>query len=239
MFLKIKQRFPVNYTIALVVCIAPLIFCGPVQALDLDVRSNRTSRLDFSVQIAHDKSEIDDGFVDQEVNLERIGIASIEVPIRGPQFGLLLGYAFADFSQDNNYEVLAMDGYYIGVLVNAYLVRKKQFAVSLYLHYLYQDVDGKDNNATSDLRWNEVSADLKFNYRFGPFGSLYGGVNSAFVDASYRYRGLTNARVDLENKNEHGYFAGYDYRINALETVGIRYQKSAIDSIALQFRKIF
>lgn len=208
-------------------------------ALDLDVRSNRSSRLDFSLVIDHASADVESDSADLEINLERLGIVSIEVPPDGPQFGLLLGYAYADFSSNPSVETLKMDGYYIGVSVRGYLVKQQNLSLSLSSYYLYQSVDGRDDQATASLSWDELSADLSLQYRTGSFGILQVGYNTAVIDARYRYNGVSNSSDDLDNRNRHGVVIGFSYQIDRLETVGIRYQRSAIEGVALEFRKIF
>lgn len=219
--------------------IALLLSFESAFALDLDVRSNKSSRLDFSLVIDNGSVEVEDDFTEAELDLLRIGIVSFEVPSTGPQFGLLLGYAYVDFAGNTAYETLEMDGYYLGIAVRGYLVQQQHFSLSIYSHYLYQSVDGKQDEASATLSWEELLAEVVLEYRLQSIGVLYAGFNGGLVDTRYRYRGNVNARVDLENKNQSGALIGFHYTLNPLETVGIRVQRSAISGVQLQFRKLF
>jgi len=216
-----------------------LLISNTVKALDLDVRSSRTSRLDFSVLIDRSSIEMENDNASVELDLSRFGIVSIEVPASGPQFGLLLGYAYADFSDSNSYESIAMDGYYLGVSVRVNMITYSALTIAVAGHYLYQSVDGEDNQAKASLTWDEFSAALILGYRLGATGELYGAVQTASLDGRYRYDGLTSTRDDLENKNRQGAEAGFTYYINRLETVGIIYHRGFSDGFSLQFRKLF
>lgn len=208
-------------------------------ALDLDVRSDKSSRLDFSLVIDNAVVEVEENSSSAELDLLRIGIVSVELPRHGPQFGLLLGYAYLDVSSDSNYETLDMDGYYIGVSMRAYLLRQQSLSLSFYTHYIYQSVDNEKDQAKASLRWDEISAELVVAYRFNAIGVLYAGVNGGSIDSRYRYNGTSNVVVDQENSNQSGGMVGFNYQINPLETVGIRYQQSVMEGVQLQFRKIF
>jgi len=211
----------------------------PANAFDLDVRSSRSSRLDFSVIIERASLDLDNKTTTVEMDLTRFGIVSIEVPATGAQFGLLLGYAYADFSGSAGYESIAMDGYYLGVSVRVNIFNYNAFTTALQAHYLYQSVDGKDDQATASLSWDEFSAALMLKYRVGAIGELYGSINAVTIDGRYRYDGLVTARDDLKNHNQQGAQAGFNYNVNQLETVGINYQRGVFDGFSLQFRKLF
>lgn len=210
-----------------------------VLALDLDVRSNKSSRLDFALVVDRGNIEVEDGFSGAELDLFRLGIVSIEVPSTGPQFGLLLGYAEVDISNSSSYQTLDMGGYYIGVSVRAFLIRQQPVTLSFYSHYLYQSVDNENDQAKASLTWEEISAELVLAYRLQTLGTLYTGVSGGWLDTRYRYSGTTSTRVDLENKNSSGWMLGFNYQISTLETVGIQYQRSVKEGIQLQFRKMF
>lgn len=212
---------------------------GAAQALDLDVRSDRSNRLDFSLQIEHLGVDLDNGISVVELNLNRIGIISIEAPPSGPQFGLLLGYAYADFSSNNVFESIEMDGYYLGVSVGVNLVKYSKFGLSLLGHYLYQSVEGKDDQARASLSWDEFAVTALFNYRMESTGEFYVGLNTAKLDGRYRYNGTTNISLGVANDNRAGAIVGFDYNINRLETVGINYQDGSSKGVSLRFRKLF
>jgi len=211
----------------------------PASALDLDIRSNRSNRLDFSLQIDRSKIEINNPPGSDKINLTRIGIVSIEVPPSGLQFGLLLGYAYADFSSSDIYESIDMDGYYVGVSVRAYLFELNQFAAALSGHYIYQSIDGRDELAKSSLSWDEFLLRTVLEYRIRAVGALYGGIMMGDVDAHYRYSGSSKVSVDLENKQRQGAVIGFNYLISPLETVGISYQQGFSEGVFLNFRKLF
>jgi len=209
------------------------------QALDLDVRSDRSNRLDFSLQIEHLAVDLDNRISVVELNMNRIGIISIDAPTSGPQFGLLLGYAYADFSTNNIYESIEMDGYYLGVSVRVHLVKRDKFALSVLGHYLYQSVEGKDDQAKASLSWDEFSATVMFSYQLKAAGEFYAGLNAARLDGRYRYNGASNISLDVENDTRTGGIIGFDYSINRLETVGINYQDGSAKGVSLRFRKLF
>ena len=219
--------------------ICSFLSINPANALDLDVRSSRSSRLDFSVIIERASIDLDNDMSTVEMDLTRFGIVSIEVPGSGPQFGLLLGYAFADFSGSAGYESIAMDGYYLGVSVRADIFNYNAFTTVLLAHYLYQSVDGNDDQVTASLSWDEFSAAVMLKYRIGAIGELYGSINAVTIDGRYRYDGLVSVRDDIENHDQQSTQAGFIYYINQLETVGINYQRGTFDGFGLQFRKLF
>lgn len=208
-------------------------------ALDLDVRSNRSSALDFSVLIERETTDLTAGDLVNELDLVRLGIISLEVPRTGPQLGLLLGYAYADFSGNDPEQAIDMDGYYLGFTVRAYLARFRKFSWQLLGHYIYQSIDGKNDQETASLSWDEFLLALRMQYRLEGLGILYIGAKGGSVDGRYRYRGTTSSRIDLENDNNQGFEVGFDYQINRFESVGINYQQGVMDGFALQFRKLF
>ena len=224
---------------ALIVGVTLIMPLGTAWALDLDVRSNRSSRLDFSLQIDHASLEMDNGISVVELNQERIGIVSIEVPPSGPQFGLLLGYTYADFTSTNSYESIAMDGYYIGVSVLATPVKYNNFSLPVSAYYLYQSIDGKHDQDRASLSWDEMSVSAILQYRIATTGQLFAGLSTTRVDGRYRYNGATNISTDIENENRLATLIGIDYFIDRLESVGILYQQGTADGITLRFRKLF
>jgi len=216
-----------------------LIPLSSVMALDLDVRSSKSSRLDFSMQLERSSIEIKNPLSSDELELTRIGIVSIEVPPSGLQFGLLLGYAYADFSDNGVNESIDMDGYYLGISARAYPVETNQMAVLLSGHYLYQSIDGKDDLAKASLSWDEFYASAIVEFRMQNLGVLYAGGAVGQIDARYRYRGSTNVSVDIENENQQGLIAGFTYFMNPYESVGVSFHSGITDGLQLHFRKIF
>lgn len=212
---------------------------GTAQALDLDVRSSRANRLDFSLQLEHTSIDLDNGTSVVELNRERIGIVSIEVPMSGPQFGLLLGYAYADFSSNNIYESIAMDGYYLGVSVLVNVIKYENIALAVQGHYLYQSIDGKEDQAKASLSLDEFSVSALLKYQIQSMGQFYAGVSATSIEGRYRYNGATNVSVDFENEEQQGVLAGFDYYLSRLETIGISYQAGSINGVSLRFRKLF
>ena len=208
-------------------------------ALDLDVRSSRSSRLDFSLHIDHSSMDLDNGSSVVELNQERIGIVSVEVPFSGPQLGLLLGYAYADFTSTNSYESIPMDGYYIGVSALANLFRYGNFSLPVSAQYVYQSIDGKDQLERASLSWDEMSVSALLQLRIENTGQLFAGVRTTSIDGRYRYNGATNVSTEIENDNRQAVLVGFDYFIDRLESVGILVQRGTADGITLRFRKLY
>lgn len=226
-------------SLPIVVLIALIVQIPPANALDLDVRSNRSNILDFSLQIEHSKIDFENTALNLTSNLERIGIISIDVPSKGPHFGLLLGYAFTDFSQNSSYETLGMDGYYIGVSVRGYLPIRDALSLSLHGHYVYQSVDGKDDQRSASLSWDEFSATALLEYSINDIGIIFVGANAGVIEARYRESGTANSSVDLDNENDEGAIVGFSYEINRLEHFSISYQQAVKKGVLLRFRKLF
>ena len=210
-----------------------------VNALDLDVRSSRSSMLDVSLQIERASVDFESSSAELTANLRRIGIISIDVPSSGPQFGLLLGYAFSDFSNTSSFGAIDMDGYYIGVLARGTLLRHGPLSLSLLGHYLYQSVDGAADMNVASLDWDELSATAQIEYRLDSIGVLFAGFKTGSIDAHYKERGAVNTSIYLDDKNKQGFVAGFSYEVNRLEFLSVSYQSANSEGVALRFQKWF
>ena len=208
-------------------------------AFDLDVRSSKANVLDFSLLIEHSSITLENDETNVEFNLERIGILSFDVPSSGPHFGLALGYAFSDIADDDVYEPISMDGYYIGVAVRAYVLNLDNLSLQLTGQYLYQSVSGSEGQQEASLSWNEFSAKAIATYRVTNALHIFAGPIWATIDATYREKGPIRFTDSFDNKNNTGYFAGIGYQLNRLEYLGVQYQQAHTEGVVLRFRKLF
>jgi hypothetical protein len=213
---------------------------APVMALDLDVRSSAANTLDFSLLLEHSTVDLENNGQVIEANLERVGILTIDVPAAGPHFGLALGYAFSDFTSNNQYLFLDMDGYYLGLFVRQFVYESPRFILMVQGQYTYQDVNGADSdNNTTSLRWDEYSVAATATLAVTPAFRIYAAPVYGDVHATYRERGTVTQTVKLDSNNRQGFFAGLRYRLNRREFISAQYNNAAIQGVVLRFRRLF
>lgn len=229
------MRLTSNLCLLLGLCLASY----NANAFDLDVRSSKANVLDFSLLIEHSSVTLENDESDAKFNLERIGILSFDAPISGPHFGLALGYAFSDIANDDVYEPISMDGYYIGVAVRGYVFRLENLSLQLSGHYLYQSVSGSEGQQEASLSWNEFSAKAIATFRVTKPLHIFVGSVWATIDATYREKGAIRFTDSFDNKNNTGYLAGIGYQLNRLESLSVHYQQAHTEGVVLRFRKLF
>jgi len=208
-------------------------------ALDLDVRSDRSHVLDFSLLVEHSTLALEVNGATIDTNLQRIGILSFDVPASGPSFGLALGYAFSDFSTNPVYSTHSMDGYYIGIAVQGYLMNTQVLSLLVTGQYLYQSVNGSEADDEFSLAWNEISAQLIFGTRVFDPVLLFGGASYGDVDATYRQTGSIHLTDNMATSQNTGFVTGLRYAMNRREFISVYYQHGYSQGGVLQFQKYF
>jgi hypothetical protein len=212
----------------------------PIMALDLDVRSSAANTLDFSLLLEHSTLDLENNGKVIETNLERVGVLTIDVPAEGPHFGLALGYAFSDFTTNNRYLSVDMDGFYIGLFVRQFVYESPYLSLMLQGQYVYQDVSGTDRDEnTSSLRWDEYSVAVTASLAVTPAFHIYAAPVYGDVHATYRERSAVIQTVKLDSNNRQGFFAGLRYQLNRSESVSAQYTNAAFQGVVLRFRRLF
>lgn len=213
---------------------------APVMALDLDVRSSAASTLDFSLLLEHSTVDLENNGQVIETNLERVGILTIDAPATGPHFGLALGYAFSDFTSNNQYLPLDMDGYYLGLFVRQFVYESPRLSLMVQGQYTYQDVSGADrDNNTATLRWDEYSVAAVATLALTPAFRIYAAPVYGDVRATYRERGTVAQTVKFESHSRQGFFAGLRYRLDRREFISAQYNNASFQGVVLRFRRLF
>ena len=208
-------------------------------ALDLDVRNRNSDALDFALVLEHFDMEIDAIGATVKANFDRIGIQSFSVPVSGPSFGLLLGNAYSDFSNNSVYQSQGLSGYYIGVAVQGYLLNSQILSFLASGQYIYQGMRGSEDGNDYSMTWSTFDAQLIAETRMVYPVWLFGGVNYGNIDGIYRERGTVHLTDNIKNSHKVGYLAGIRYSLNQRESVTMQYQHGYRNSVKLLFQKYF
>jgi len=208
-------------------------------ALDLDVRNQNSDLLDFALVLEHFDMEIDATGGTVKANFDHIGIQSFSVPESGPSFGLLLGNAYSDFSNNTIYHSQGLSGYYIGVAVQGYLINTQILSLLASGQYIYQGMRGSEDQNDYSMTWSTFDAQLIAETRIVYPVWLFGGVNYGNIDGIYRERGTVRLTDDIKNSRKIGYLAGIRYSLNQRESVMMQYQHGYRNSVKLLFQKYF
>ena len=228
-----------RYAVVIVVLVFS-IASRQAMALDLDIRSSAANILDFSFLLEHSTIDLERNGEVVETNLERIGILTYDVPDSGPHFGLALGYAFSDFTTNNLFQSLDMDGFYIGLSARGFVYESQRLSLMLEGHYIYQSVEGHDNeNNTATLSWNEYALSATATYALSGAFRVYAAPEFSDIQATYRERGAISQTVKLDSDNQTGFHAGIRYRLNNREFVSVQYNNAAVQGVVFRFRRLF
>jgi hypothetical protein len=222
-------------------CLVLLCYGGLAQtatALDMDIRTSPANRLDFAVWLSNNKTTLSDHTVSTRIKYQRIGVAAFDVPARGAQLGMQLGYAST--SQDDVSAARGMDlnGYYLGLGLRVPLLEATRFKARFEAGYIYQDVKDSTESQKVSLDWHEYNAGLLASVPLQRV-ELQAGLFYQRFDATQTASGTIQQTLFLKNEDTLQQRLGINYRVAPDEHVGLHFHSGASQGVQLEFQKLF